>query len=233
MAYKFDRDSLTLIFKQIKDKMVAKEDGKGLSSNDYTTAEKTKLSGIAAGAEVNVQPDWNATSGKAQILNKPTIPSKTSQLTNDSGFITSGDIPEGAAASTTSPKMAGTASVGSELAFARGDHVHPSDTSRVPTSRTINGKALSANITLTAADVGAATTEQVATAKQEAIDAILGENVSADFDTLQEVAAWIQSDTTSSAQLINRVSTIEGNYVKSSDLTALTTTEIESIWDES
>ena len=40
----------------------------------YTTAEQTKLSGIAAGAEVNVNADWNAISGDAQILNKPTIP---------------------------------------------------------------------------------------------------------------------------------------------------------------
>ena len=34
-------------------------------------AEKTKLAGIAVGAEVNVNADWNATSGDAQILNKP------------------------------------------------------------------------------------------------------------------------------------------------------------------
>jgi hypothetical protein len=49
--------------------------GKGLSTEDYTTAEKSKLAGIQAGAEVNVNADWNATSGDAQILNKPTIPS--------------------------------------------------------------------------------------------------------------------------------------------------------------
>jgi len=54
---------------------VDKVTGKGLSTNDYTTAEQTKLAGIAAGAEVNVNADWNATSGDAQILNKPTIPS--------------------------------------------------------------------------------------------------------------------------------------------------------------
>lgn len=35
-----------------------------------------------------VNSDWNAVSGVAQILNKPTIPTATSQLTNDSGFIT-------------------------------------------------------------------------------------------------------------------------------------------------
>jgi hypothetical protein len=46
----------------------------GATLNDYTTAEKNKLSGIATGAEVNVNADWNATSGDAQILNKPTIP---------------------------------------------------------------------------------------------------------------------------------------------------------------
>nr|DAN21444.1 MAG TPA_asm: FIBRITIN T4, STRUCTURAL PROTEIN, CHAPERONE.85A [Bacteriophage sp.] len=33
-----------------------------------------------------VQPDWNATSGKGAILNKPTIPTKVSQLTNDSNY---------------------------------------------------------------------------------------------------------------------------------------------------
>lgn len=50
--------------------------------------DKQKLDGIASGAEVNVNADWSAVSGDAQILNKPTIPSKTSDLTNDSGFIT-------------------------------------------------------------------------------------------------------------------------------------------------
>ena len=47
------------------------------TDNNFTTAEQTKLAGIEAGAEVNVNADWNATSGDAQILNKPTIPSLT------------------------------------------------------------------------------------------------------------------------------------------------------------
>lgn len=64
---------------------------------------------------------WN----KVKTFVTSKLPTKTSQLTNDSGFITSSDIPEGAAASTTVPKMNGTASVGTEMAFARGDHVHP------------------------------------------------------------------------------------------------------------
>lgn len=36
-------------------------------------SDKTKLNGIAAGAEVNVNADWNATEGDALILNKPTL----------------------------------------------------------------------------------------------------------------------------------------------------------------
>jgi hypothetical protein len=73
------------------------------SDNNFTTVLKNKLDGIQAGAEVNVNADWNATSGDAQILNKPTIPAavtKTSDLTNDGAngvnpFITLEDIPAG------------------------------------------------------------------------------------------------------------------------------------------
>lgn len=46
----------------------------GLSEISFTTADNTKLDGIAAGAEVNVQSDWNSVSGDSQILNKPNIP---------------------------------------------------------------------------------------------------------------------------------------------------------------
>lgn len=74
---------------------VDKVTGKQLSTEDFTTDEKTKLAGIEAGAEVNVNADWNATSGDSQILNKPSIPSKTSDLTNDSGFITASAVASG------------------------------------------------------------------------------------------------------------------------------------------
>lgn len=55
------------------DGKVDKVSGKGLSTNDYTTAEKTKLAGIAAGAEVNVQSDWNQSDSSKDdfIKNKP------------------------------------------------------------------------------------------------------------------------------------------------------------------
>jgi len=72
------------------DGKVDKVTGKGLSTNDFTTAEKEKLAGIAAGAEVNVQANWSEadSTSDAFIQNKPSIPTKTSDLTNDSGFVT-------------------------------------------------------------------------------------------------------------------------------------------------
>lgn len=53
------------------DLKVDKVAGKQLSTEDYTTSEKNKLAGIQSGAEVNVNADWNAISGDAHILNKP------------------------------------------------------------------------------------------------------------------------------------------------------------------
>lgn len=46
----------------------------GTTNKQYSLTEKNKLAGIATGAEVNVNADWNAVSGDAQILNKPSIP---------------------------------------------------------------------------------------------------------------------------------------------------------------
>jgi hypothetical protein len=55
------------------------------SVNGYATSTQiTKLDGIATGAEVNVQSDWDALSGDAFILNKPSIPTQyTDELAQD------------------------------------------------------------------------------------------------------------------------------------------------------
>lgn len=52
-----DYDGLLYFWQQVKGKLnnkVDKEDGKQLSSNDYTTTEKNKLAGISSGAQANV-----------------------------------------------------------------------------------------------------------------------------------------------------------------------------------
>jgi hypothetical protein len=60
---------------------VDKVDGKGLSTNDYTTTEKNKLSGIASGAEVNQNAFSNVVVGSTTI----SADSKTDSLTIAAG----------------------------------------------------------------------------------------------------------------------------------------------------
>lgn len=147
---------------------VDKVSGKCLSTNDYTTAEKNKLEGIAAGAEVNIQPDWNVTdtTNDAFIKNKPTsmpasdvfdwakadtkptytkseiglenVENKSSatirsELTKENVTNALGYTPPTTntiySPSDTVPKANGIANTGTESDFARGDHVHPSQTS--------------------------------------------------------------------------------------------------------
>ena len=57
-------------------------------------------------------------------------------------------------AASTVPVMNGPGAVGVSTSYARADHVHPTDTSRVATSTTVNGHALTGNVTVTAVDVG-------------------------------------------------------------------------------
>lgn len=104
---------------------------------------------------------------------------------------------------------------------------------KVPTSRTVNGKALSANVTLSASDVGAAAsshthddryyTEEEIDAK---IDAIVGEGAAETLDTIGEISAAITEnqgmlDTLNSA-IGSKQATITGgaSTITSSNLTA-------------
>ncbi|MGA1354855.1 MAG: hypothetical protein ACO32I_08805, partial [Candidatus Limnocylindrus sp.] len=70
---------------------------------DLSASQVRTILNVADGAEVNVNADWNATSGDAEILNKPSIPS----------------------ASSATPQALGTAAAGSSTDYSRADHVHP------------------------------------------------------------------------------------------------------------
>jgi hypothetical protein len=78
---------------------VQPETGKGLSTNDYTTAEKTKLAGIAEGAEVNVQSNWTQTTTTADdyIKNKPTLGTAATKNATDTYNATGTDVTTGKA----------------------------------------------------------------------------------------------------------------------------------------
>lgn len=101
------------VIKSALDGKVSTEQGKGLSTNDYTTTEKNKLAGIESQANKTVVDDSLSSSSENPVQNKvintalsgkadsshdhtvsditdfPSIPSKTSDLTNDSNFVVS------------------------------------------------------------------------------------------------------------------------------------------------
>lgn len=63
---------------------------------------------------------------------------------------------------------------------------------------------------------------KISQAKTDAIAAIMGEaGIDEKYDTLKEIADWILSDTTASAELVTRLSNIEKDYLKGEDKTAL------------
>lgn len=81
-----DENGLLYVKQKIAGKFVEKETGKGLSTNDYSTADKTKLSGIESGAEANIIESVKV-NGTAQTVSSKavdiTVPTKLSDLTND------------------------------------------------------------------------------------------------------------------------------------------------------
>lgn len=74
--------------------LVRSVEGKGLSSNNYTTAEKNKLKDIESGAQKNVQSDWSSSdvNSGAYIKNKPTFPTALSAFSQDSNHRTVTDL---------------------------------------------------------------------------------------------------------------------------------------------
>lgn len=225
---------------------VDKVSGKVLSSNDYTTTEKNKLSGIASGAEVNQNAFSNVKVGTVTVaadsktdtveLVAGTNVTLTPDATNDKITIAAKDTTYAAAGSTL-----GLIKTGGDLTITNGvaqvnddshnhvisnvDGLQSSLDSKVPTTRTVNGKSLSANISLTASDVGADASGSADSALGQAksytdskIDAIMGEGASETLDTIGEISDAIIANQDMLTTLNNAV----GNKANKSDLTSHT-----------
>ena len=98
-------NGVSIVVDNVANIPLASTNADGAMSSD----DKEKLDDIESGAEANVQSDWDEDDSTADsfiknkptlfsgdyddLENKPSIPSATSDLTNDSGFITLSDIP--------------------------------------------------------------------------------------------------------------------------------------------
>lgn len=169
-AYDNAVSAISEIFSTLSNK-VDKITGKGLSTEDYTTTEKTKLAGIEDGAQVNpdltpyaetedvntalaTKSDTTHNHSLSNLTEKsynsltdtPYIPSKTSDLDNDSSFATTTEV------NTLIENVVGAAPDAldtlNELAEALGDDANYASTVTTALSNKVDkeaGKGLSAN----------------------------------------------------------------------------------------
>ena len=148
-------DNTTFTFTQ-QDNTVSKTTTTPKMDGTAAVGSETKY---AAGDHVHPTDTSRAPLDSPAFTGTPTAPTAASS-TDSTQIATTEfvhDLVDGIASvpkTTTTPKMDGTAAVGTENAYAAGDHVHPTDTSRVPTTRTVNGHALSSNVTITNLDLG-------------------------------------------------------------------------------
>jgi len=158
-------------------KKVDKVSGKGLSTNDYTTDEKNKLSGIASGAQTNVietvKVNGTALTPSSKAVNI-TVPTTTSELTNNSNFV-------------------------SDASYVHTDNnytaTEKSKLSGIASGAEVNQNAFS-NVGV---KVGNTTTTVAADAKTDTVTLIQGSNVTLTADTTNDTITIAATDTTYSA----------------------------------
>ena len=260
-------------------------DGKGLSTNDLTAtlksnydaaythsqqahapsdAEKNIIIGIQKnGTDLTV----NSSTRKVNI----TVPTKTSDLTNDSNFATTTDLDakvdkvtgkglstndytttekdklaaiENGANKTvvdTALNSTSTNPVQNKVINTKINSIQSDINSKVPSTRTVNGKALSANITLSASDVGALpNTTVIPSIDGLATETYVNNKVAgivdsapATLDTLNELAAALGDDsnfaTTVATQIGNKVDKVDGKGLSTNDYTTTEKTKLSGI----
>ena len=267
------------------DSKVDKVDGKGLSTNDLTAtlksnydaaythsqqahapsdAEKNVIIGVQKnGTDLTV----NSSTRKVNI----TVPTKTSDLTNDSNFTTTTDLDakvdkvtgkglstndytttekdklaaiENGANKTvvdTALNSTSTNPVQNKVINTKINSMKSDIDSKVPSTRTVNGKALSANITLSASDVGALpSTTQIPSIDGLATETYVDNKVAgivnsapATLDTLNELAAALGDDpnfaTTVATQIGTKVDKVDGKGLSTNDYTTTEKNKLSGI----
>lgn len=146
------------VIKTALDAKVSAETGKGLSTNDYTTAEKSKVSNLPDNANL-------------AFATKDELTSAVSSVYKYKGSVnTYSELPSGAATGDVYNVVAANGSVPAGTNYAWNgsvwDALGGTVTGFVKDSTTVNGKPLTSNITLTAADVSAVPTTRTVNGKQ-------------------------------------------------------------------
>lgn len=233
------RENLSAILSKIKATYVQKVEGKGLSTNDFTTELLNKLTGISAGAQVNVIEKISVNGTQQTITEKGVdiaVPTKVSELTNDSNYLT--QVTESNLDSELAAKV---------NAAAEGNHSHANkaELDKIAEGDKAKWDTAAGNVTtLVGSDSGKSARTIAA---EELAKQLIPETAAESLNELTEIAAWIQSHPGDAAAmnaaitaLQNQLSGIDagtgtvkkyvddaitalkiGDYAKAADLTAL------------
>ena len=259
--------------------------GKGLSTNDLTATLKSNYDAAythsqqahaPSGAEKNViigiqkngtDLTVNSSTRKVNI----TVPTKTSDLTNDSNFATTTDldakvdkvtgkglstndytttekdklaaIENGANKTVIDTTLSSTSTnpVQNKVINTKINSMKSDIDSKVPSTRTVNGKALTDDITLSASDVGALpNTTVIPSIDGLATETYVNNKVAgivdsapATLDTLNELAAALGDDpnfaTTVATQIGNKVDKVDGKGLSTNDYTTTEKNKLSGI----
>lgn len=208
---------------------VDKVSGKGLSTNDYTTTEKNKLSGIAANAEVNQNAFTNIVVGSTTIA----ADTKTDSLTLDagSGISLSGDATNDKVTITNS----GVLSVATGTANGT-ISVNTNGTAANVSVKGLGSAAYTASTAYDSAGTGAAKADAaLAAAKKYTDDAVAGlvDSSPDTLNTLNELAAALGDDpnfaTTVASQIGAKVDKVDGKGLSTNDYTTAEKNKLSGI----
>lgn len=257
-----DSNGVLYLWQQIKAKLgtkVDKEDGKGLSTNDYTTDEKTKLSGIATGAnKTTVVDGLTSTSGTDALSAKQgkTLNDKITSVSNVAN--SKGDMLKSTYDTTGTGVVDDSEKLGGQLPsyYAKTTDI-PTKTSQLTNDSSFTtmsavekkGYQTSSQVNTIVTGKGYQTSSQVQTAINNALSGITG----IDFKIVESLPTtgvkgtiyliahahgtndsydeyiWVTNGSTSKFEKIGNTDIDLSAYLKKTDIVAITNAEIDSI----
>ncbi len=208
------------------DKKVDKVDGKGLSTNDYTTTEKNKLANIASGAQVNQNAFSTVVAGSTTI--ESDSPTDTLTIASGTGITVTGDA--------TNDKVTISNSGVRSIATGTSNGTIIVNTNGTTASVSVKGLGSAAYTNSTAYDAKGAADTALANAKTYTdgkIDAIIGEGASTTLDTIGEISKAIEehqdvTDALNSA-IGNKVDKVSGKGLSTNDYTTTEKNKLSGI----
>jgi len=196
----------------------------------FTTAQETKLSGIATGAEVNVNADWTSGAGDSQILNKPTLGGAAAlEVGTTAGTVAAGDhnhtgVYQPLATPLTNTTAAFTTAQETKLSgIATGATVNSSDATLLDRANHTGSQA-----STTISDFSTAADARIAAASINALSDVIITAPSTNQVIKYNGSNWVNDTDSTGGGSYTLVATLAGNQATGANVTPVTLTGL--VW---